>query len=107
MGDGCWIVGGYLNLVVCKEERKGVGDVRRDVEMVEFKTFIEDMNLIGVASLRGMFTWINYAGYLMSRLDRFLLSDNVFSNWNIVGKIVGSKDISNHCLVWLKASNFN
>lgn len=39
--------------------------------------------------LGGAFTWFNYAGSLMSRLDRFLLLNKVVSNWKIVDQIVG------------------
>lgn len=49
-----------------KEERKSVRNVRREVEMVEFNVFIEDMNLIDVPSIRGVFTWINSAGSSLS-----------------------------------------
>ncbi|XP_050918598.1 uncharacterized protein LOC127136037 [Lathyrus oleraceus] len=51
--------------------------------MVEFSAFIEDMDLVDVHSLGGVFTWFNSAGSSMSRLDRFLLLDKVVSNWKI------------------------
>lgn len=104
---GCWIMGGDFNSIVIKEERKWVRDGRRELEMDEFNVFIEDMDLVDVHSLNGVFTWFNSAGSSMSRLDRFLLLDKVVSNWKIVVQIVGQRDISDHCLVWLKASNFN
>ncbi|KAI5429679.1 hypothetical protein KIW84_034305 [Lathyrus oleraceus] len=57
----CWIVGGDFNFVVCKEERNDVRDSRRDFEMIEFSSFVEEMNLIDVPSIDGVFTWINSA----------------------------------------------
>lgn len=58
----CWILGGDFNFVVCKEERNDAGDSRRDFEMIEFSSFVEEMDLIDVPSIDGMFTWINSAG---------------------------------------------
>ncbi|KAI5416727.1 hypothetical protein KIW84_041666 [Lathyrus oleraceus] len=43
----------------------------------------------------------------MSILDRFLISENLILSWNIVGQIVGTRDISDHYPIWLKASSEN
>lgn len=75
--------------------------------MHKFRSFIEDMNLIDLSSIGGVFISYNSTGTSMTRLGRFLFLNNVVSNWKVVGQSVGQKDISNHCLVWLKAKNFN
>lgn len=38
----------------------------------------------------------------MSRLDRFLVSESMLIEWNIIGQWVGKRDISDHCPIWLK-----
>lgn len=45
--------------------------------MHEFRRFIEEMNLIDVSNIGGVFTWVNST---VSRRDMFFLSDNVVSN---------------------------
>lgn len=37
----------------------------------------------------------------MSRLDKFLLSENRMTSRNITGQWIGDSDISDHCSVWL------
>lgn len=38
-------------------------------------------------------------------MERFLISKNLVASWKIVGQYAGQQDISDHCLIWLKASN--
>lgn len=44
----------------------------------------------------------------MSTLDRFLISDIMIKNLDIVGQSIGDRDVSDHCLVWIivDASNW-
>lgn len=39
----------------------------------------------------------------MSRLDIFLITDNMGSIWKLNNQVVGKRVLSNHCPVWLKA----
>lgn len=73
-------MGGDFNSIVNEEERKRVKDRRRGMKMHEFRSFIKEMNLIDVPSIGEVFTWFNSPGSSMSRIDRFLLSDNIVSN---------------------------
>lgn len=43
----------------------------------------------------------------MSRIDRFLLSDTIVNRWSVIGKMIGFRDISDHCHVWLVVDNNN
>ncbi|XP_058776291.1 uncharacterized protein LOC131650607 [Vicia villosa] len=43
----------------------------------------------------------------MSRIDRFLLSSNVVDRWKISGQLIGDRDISDHCPIWLMKDNSN
>src|SRR4051812_17610181 len=38
----------------------------------------------------------------MSRIDRFLLSDNFIEDWKVDGQKIGERDISDHTSIWLK-----
>lgn len=39
----------------------------------------------------------------MSRLDRFLLSENLVLYWKVECQRVGKRELSNHCPMWLKS----
>lgn len=41
----------------------------------------------------------------MSRIDKFLISEDMIDRWDIVGQNIGSMDISNHCPIWI-VSNY-
>ncbi|XP_058721686.1 uncharacterized protein LOC131593278 [Vicia villosa] len=43
----------------------------------------------------------------MSRIDRFLVSDKVVNDWGVVGQLVGERDVSDHCPIWLEVDNNN
>lgn len=43
----------------------------------------------------------------MSRIDRFLLLNNVVNRWGMIGQLIGSRDISNHSPIWIAADNSN
>jgi hypothetical protein len=43
----------------------------------------------------------------MSRIDRFLLSEGFITSQGISGQWIGDRDISDHCPIWLIASNVN
>ncbi|XP_058762167.1 uncharacterized protein LOC131635557 [Vicia villosa] len=104
---GEWIVGGDFNAVKIEEERRGRTTGGRMDEMVEFGDFIELMNLVDVPEVGSIHTWINPGGTASSRLDRFLISDGIIQDWNIVAQVTGDRDISDHMPVWIKASNLD
>lgn len=105
--DGEWCVGGDFNAVSSRSERKGSSTNFKQAERTEFVTFIEDMQLIGVPSLGKKFTSFHSDGRSMSRIDRFLLSEGFISNWNISAQLIGDRDISHHCPIWLISTNTN
>ncbi|XP_058727126.1 uncharacterized protein LOC131598556 [Vicia villosa] len=41
----------------------------------------------------------------MSRLDRFLVADSIINKWGVVGQRICSRDISDHCPIWLVKDN--
>jgi len=73
-----WIIGGDFNMITKLEENIG-GRNRLDPESSHFKEFIQNASLIDMPFGNGTFTWSNRrAGrhQIVSKLDRFLLSDN-------------------------------
>ncbi|XP_058776653.1 uncharacterized protein LOC131650973 [Vicia villosa] len=75
--------------------------------MADFNTFINLMKLEDVPVLGCIHTWINSSGSASSRLDRFLISEGLISDWKIVAQCSGSRDISDHRPVWIKSSNLD
>lgn len=43
----------------------------------------------------------------MSRLDRFLLSEELVEEWKVDGQMVGSRYFSDHCPVWIIGNSSN
>ncbi|XP_058776246.1 uncharacterized protein LOC131650555 [Vicia villosa] len=104
---GEWVIAGDFNSVKNKEERRGKENSKRGTEMVEFGEFLDKLELVDVQALGNMFTWIKPNGKAGSRLDRILLSEELIHKWGVVAQVVGNRDISDHKLVWLKASRLD
>ncbi|XP_058725587.1 uncharacterized protein LOC131596868 [Vicia villosa] len=99
--DSEWVIAGDFNAVKNGSERKGLSVVARSREWRDFSDFINLSNLIDVPSKGKKFSWFGGDGKAISRIDRFLVSDNLVNKWRIVGQLVGDRDISDHCPVWL------
>jgi len=67
---------GDFNLVRSDGERKSRTLVFRQMDADKFNKFIEDSFLVDMPICGGLFTWYQGDEYSMSRLDRFLLSNN-------------------------------
>lgn len=72
--------------------------------MEDFKVFIENLELVDMQLIGGMYTWIKPNGRAGSRLDHIMLTDGLISKWDIVAQEVGKRDISNHKHVWTKSN---
>lgn len=96
-----WCLTGVSDEVCFKEERLGVGAQHSYRDTNHFKSFIEDIDLEDILCICGRFTWCKGNGPTMSRLDRFLLTSQPISEWNVINQRVGNRDISNHCPIWL------
>lgn len=46
-----------------------------------FNEFIEENNLVNLPLIGREYTWYKYGSTAMSRIDRFLLSENWLQNW--------------------------
>lgn len=95
---------GDFNAVTDSKERRGGTGLFDRREIIGFNQFITDMKLIDVPVLGKMFTWFSGDRRVRSRLDRFLITEELISNWQIAGQWVGDRDISDHRPIWLTCS---
>jgi exonuclease III len=104
---GHWCLGGDFNAVTTAGERRGSNGTCSQVERAEFGNFIDAIEVIDIPMAGKKFTWFNSEGTVMSRLDRFLLSESFIDKGGISNQWVGDRDISDHCPVWLICSKLN
>ncbi|GKV34650.1 hypothetical protein SLEP1_g43008 [Rubroshorea leprosula] len=97
---GNWCLMGDFNAVRNEQERKGGMSIRR--EMPEFDDFIHECGLIDLPLIGRKFTWYQPNGASMSRLDRFLLSEEWCLNWDNVKQWGLNRSLSDHYPIVLK-----
>ncbi|GKV50269.1 hypothetical protein SLEP1_g56981 [Rubroshorea leprosula] len=97
---GNWCLMGDFNAVRNEQERKGGMSIRR--EMPEFDEFINECGLVDLPLIGRKFTWYQSNGASMSRLDRFLLSEEWCLNWENVKQWGLNRSLSYHCPIVLK-----
>ncbi|GKV48207.1 hypothetical protein SLEP1_g55033 [Rubroshorea leprosula] len=96
---GKWCLAGDFN-AVRKVERAGSREITR--EMREFDDFIQNTGLIDLPLARRKYNWYNSNGQYMSRIDRFLMSEEWILNWSDVKQGGLSRSVSDHCPILLK-----
>ncbi|XP_058756586.1 uncharacterized protein LOC131629805 [Vicia villosa] len=99
---GSWCIGGDFNSISTIDERIGVtcSDYSRDSR--SFNEFIEEMELVDLPTIGGKFTWFKSNEKVMSRIDRFLLSECYIEDNKVDGQYIGERDVSDHAPIWLK-----
>lgn len=102
-----WVVGGYFNATKSLEEMSRRSSGSRTTEMEEFNSFIELVEVVDLPVVGNKHTWIKSYGSSSIRIGRLLLSGGLVNDWKIVAQVSGNRDISDHMLVWIKASNLN
>ena len=102
--EGLWCVVGDFNSIRYQHERisssQSLGNFNSSSE---FNSWISDMALEEVRSVGRTFTWYRPNGTVMSRLDRFLLSDEWLSQWPDSTQFVLDRDFSDHCPILLRS----
>ncbi|XP_058741986.1 uncharacterized protein LOC131614421 [Vicia villosa] len=98
--DGEWIMGGDFNAIKNSRERKGraVRAISKEDEL--FAEFILLSDLMDVPCKGKKFLWFSGDGRSKSWIDRFLLSSTVVNRWDVVGQMIGDRDILDHCPEW-------
>ena len=106
--EGLWCVVGDFNSIRHQDERVSAAQfVGPDPSISEFNSWISEMALEEVRSIGRKFTWFRPNGSAMSRLDRFLLSDEWFLQWPDSTQFVLDRDFSDHCPILLKSKNID
>ncbi|XP_058755204.1 uncharacterized protein LOC131628395 [Vicia villosa] len=99
--NGDWLIGGDFNAMKDREERVGRMISSNNIENREFSKFIDESMLVDVPLKWKKFSWFVGNGKAKSRIDRFLVADNIIQDWGVVGQFIGNRDISDHCPIWL------
>ncbi|MCH82855.1 endonuclease/exonuclease/phosphatase family protein [Trifolium medium] len=86
---------GDFNVVRCEDERRSVRQDFRSFDHCPFNQFIDDDGLIDL-SLFGR-KWYKGDGLSMSRIDRFLLSDDWCLVWPNCLQTAQLRGLSDHC----------
>ncbi|GKA63928.1 RNA-directed DNA polymerase, eukaryota, reverse transcriptase zinc-binding domain protein [Tanacetum coccineum] len=73
--NGSYIMFGDMNAV--RNEQEKVGSIFNNIEADYFKSFIDATGLVDLPIGGRCFTWMNKAGTKLSKLDRFLISEDV------------------------------
>jgi hypothetical protein len=73
----------------------------RREEMAEFDSFISETELVDLPLIGRKFTWSKLDGSSMSRIDRFLLTENWCNQWPICSQWCLDKGLSDHCPILL------
>eukprot|EP00253_Pinus_taeda_P013888 PITA_13888 len=93
-----FILGGDFNMITSLMEKKGgLQKLNRDGE--QFKDFIDNASLVDVYPKQGNFTWNNRRGgenLISSRLDHFLVSENLLLDGKNVESSILPSGGSNH-----------
>ncbi|XP_058763385.1 uncharacterized protein LOC131636808 [Vicia villosa] len=102
-----WCVAGDFNEVLRKEERIGECCNRNRGGMEDFRSFVEEMELIDISCVGGKYTWFRDNGKSMSRLDRFLLTKKLIESWEVVDQRIDNRDISDHAPIRLNVGKID
>ncbi|XP_058783185.1 uncharacterized protein LOC131657846 [Vicia villosa] len=98
---GDWIIGGNLNAIKKRSERVRIPNTSYNTEWREFSEFIDNSGLIDVPCKGKKYNWYSGDGKSKSRIDHFFIDDSIVASWGVVGQLIGLRDVSNHCSVWL------
>ncbi|XP_058760200.1 uncharacterized protein LOC131633504 [Vicia villosa] len=101
LNNGEWIMGGDFNVIKDRMERKGRSTIVHYKDLDSFSEFIQKSASVDIPCKGKMFSWYSGDEKSMSRIDRFLVFDNVVSRWGVVGQLIEDRDISDHSPVWI------
>ncbi|GJR92160.1 RNA-directed DNA polymerase, eukaryota, reverse transcriptase zinc-binding domain protein [Tanacetum coccineum] len=76
---GKFILFGDMNVV--RNENESFGSIFSQIEADHFNSFIGLNGLIDLPIGGRLYTWMNKAGTKLSKLDQFLISDELYNSW--------------------------
>ena len=98
---------GNFNAVKCREERRSVTNSGGVVDFASFNHFIDENALLDLPLCGRNFTWYKGDGKSMSRIDRFLLSEDWCLVWPNCLQIAQLRGLSDHCPLLLSVDEEN
>jgi hypothetical protein len=98
---------GDFNVVRSLEERRSTRAHSSVGDVDPFNKFIEDNLLVDLPLCGRMFTWYKGDGTSMSRLDRFLLSEDWCLVWPNCLQVAHLRGLSDHCPLLLTVNEEN
>lgn len=98
---------GDFNAVRNMDERRSVRGVHASNDHIAFNSFVEDNVLVDLPLFGRNFTWFKGDGCSMSRLDRFLLSEEWCLQWPNCIQTALLRGISDHCPLVLSVDEEN
>ncbi|GAU44755.1 hypothetical protein TSUD_246480 [Trifolium subterraneum] len=104
MGGRRVCVCGDFNAVKHVDERRSSRAGPNSLDHIPFNRFIDDNNLIDLPLCGRKFTWFKGDGLTMSRLDRFLLSEEWCLAWPNCQQVARLRGLSDHCSLVLSAN---
>ena len=90
-------------MILNLDEKRG-GIRRLDLDSQAFQRMIEDLNFTEIPTKNGIHTWNNKRGetcQIASRLDRFLLSEDIFLSSLETEAVIAPHEGSDHWLIVL------
>ncbi|XP_071726925.1 uncharacterized protein [Rutidosis leptorrhynchoides] len=103
--SGRFMLFGDFNVVRCEEER--LGSEFSQNEANAFNSFIDEANLVDLPLGGRSFTYMNFLGTKLSKLDRFLLSPDCADSLIDVHATVLDRGCSDHSPVLLHLQNLD
>jgi len=101
-----WILGGDFNMFRSLTKKKG-GTRSLGRDSLTFHNFLNNMRLVDMDTINGIFTWNNKRGgtsQVASRLDRFIISEDLLLTGRSVTAFILPFRGSNHWPIQLEAS---
>ncbi|GAU35629.1 hypothetical protein TSUD_30470, partial [Trifolium subterraneum] len=95
---------GDFNAVKHIDERRSSRGGARSLDHIHFSRFIEDNNLIDLPLSGRKYTWFKGDDLTMSRLDRFLLSEEWCVTWPSCNQVARMRGLSDHCSLVLSTN---
>lgn len=106
-GGDRWCVLGDFNSIKSSSERRGVDGFNRNEEVQLFRDFLAESGLIDLPLVGRKFTWYKPDGSAMSRLDKFLISEEWLSTWSNLSQWGLKRSVLDHCAAVLKEKEIN
>ena len=98
---------GDFNTVRCPEERRSLREGSNVNDVQHFSMFIDDNDLVDLSLCGRRFTWFKGDGTSISRIDRFLLSEDWCLQWPNCIQVALLRGLSEHCPLQLSVDEEN